>query len=163
MPVVCGYQLQIFRCAVLSFHQINFSVQQMENITESHNCSKGSEPETLMNTHTTHLLHLRLRDSTEKKCRKIFRTRGPGYILWDYVFQKWQDSYSHDASTTGLSKQELNKNKPTDILMWTGEISWGSIPRQWTTGNQGMLREELVLARGEPHNWLFNTKQSPLK
>lgn len=98
-----------------------------------------------------------------KKCRKIFRTRGPGYILWDYVFQKWQDSHSHDASTTGLSKQELNKNKPTDILMWTGEISWGSIPRQWITGNQGMLREELVLARGEPHNWLFNTKQSPLK
>lgn len=44
----------------------------MENVTESHNCSKGSDPETLMNTHTTHLLHLRLRDSTEKSVENLY-------------------------------------------------------------------------------------------
>lgn len=53
---------------------------------------------------------------------KIVKVRIWGYILWDCTSLKWQGSFTLDASTVMLSKQDTNNNTNRHAV-----LEWGNL------------------------------------
>ena len=57
----------------------------------------------------------------------------------------------------GCLNKTWSMTTPTDMLMQKVEISWGSAPRQRTTGTWILRVEEVFSPKDVPFNWLSNT------
>ena len=102
-------------------------LQETEIITKCHNLSKCKEWLTIqcpcpIDSSTTELLHLRLREHHRRKNRKIVNARVPRWFLWQNVYYICQGAvYTCDILTIWLIPKK--KKKTTEnVQVWVEKI-----------------------------------------